>query len=244
MNSQWRSKTICALASVLTAALAVLIVLPADAENVRSQDSKIAELTTMTLGATEDDVRQALNEYAIDEEITAEEALDAALAEQSEAIRHSGQYRDRSSESGKVKLPTSYHKSDIYFTQTAIGAGHVGIYGDTYWVVEASGPEWKSDWYYNTTINVMPGANLLEVNTTQGKRDKAADYAYKNLRHRPYNLIFWNNKKDNGSLNCSQLVWLAYSKGAGIDLDGNGGKGVYPIDIFTSSKTRVNWVVR
>ena len=32
-------------------------------------------------------------------------------------------------------------------------------------------------------------------------------------------------------------------KGAGVDLDGNGGSGVFPYDIKQSTYTKVNWVV-
>lgn len=38
-------------------------------------------------------------------------------------------------------------------------------------------------------------------------------------------------------MNCSQLVWVAYMEAAGIDLDSNGGPGVYPYDIRDSSYT-------
>lgn len=56
----------------------------------------------------------------------------------------------RSSDPGTIPLPTSYYKGDIYYTPvTYYGAsihGHVGIYGDTNWVVEAPGDGHLSDW--------------------------------------------------------------------------------------------------
>jgi uncharacterized protein YycO len=38
-----------------------------------------------------------------------------------------------------------------------------------------------------------------------------------------------------GRKNCSQVVWVAYYDGAGINLDSNGGPGVDPSDILKSS---------
>lgn len=39
------------------------------------------------------------------------------------------------------------------------------------------------------------------------------------------------------TMNCSQLVWAAYMKSLNVDLDGNGGNGVYPGDIRDSPHT-------
>ncbi len=33
-------------------------------------------------------------------------------------------------------------------------------------------------------------------------------------------------------LNCSQLVWFAYVRTTGTDIDGNGGMGAYPRDLL------------
>lgn len=83
----------------------------------------------------------------------------------------------------------------------------------------------------------------FEVNTSQEVRDAAANYA-RDKAHpvversgAAYNYDFAFNRRDDGkSYNCSQLVWAAYgdaSKGK-IDLDSDGGFGVYPMDIRDS----------
>ena len=77
------------------------------------------------------------------------------------------------------------------------------------------------------------------VKTTTASRNKAAGHAYKKLRNKSYNLNFAFNKSTTSSkMNCSQLVWAAYKASTKIDLDGNGGPGVYPYNIKDSSKTK------
>ncbi|MBP3222386.1 MAG: hypothetical protein J6M18_00455 [Actinomycetaceae bacterium] len=72
-------------------------------------------------------------------------------------------------------------------------------------------------------------ASLIQAN-----RNKAANRA-KTYVGRAYNLKgFAFNKTANGKMNCSQLVWAAYKTATGIDLDGDGGHGVYPRDIKKS----------
>ena len=148
-----------------------------------------------------------------------------------------------------VTLPTSYYKGDMYLTPAATSGsnhGHIGIYGDTNWVVEASGPDYLSDWYWHYQISVAQGSKFLETTFSQVVPNCAADYAYNYLREYPYNAFFWDNKKNPSvhGLNCSQLVWLAYRIPTGADLDGNAGPGVYPYDIEGSPYTRVNWIVQ
>ena len=71
---------------------------------------------------------------------------------------------------------------------------------------------------------------------SQATQDAAADYAYNNLLERPYSINFAVNKGMNPHrLNCSQLVWFAYMRATGTDIDGNGGMGVYPKDLTVGS---------
>ena len=57
------------------------------------------------------------------------------------------------------------------------------------------------------------------------------------LLSRPYNDAFWANKscETTDNYNCSQLVWCAYNAITTINLDYNGGFGVYPNDIISSN---------
>lgn len=78
----------------------------------------------------------------------------------------------------------------------------------------------------------------------QVTKDSVADWANENLLGRPYNSNFAVNKFGSFSaLNCSQLVWHAYDVAAGIDLDSNGGVGVYPYNIKDSEHTEIYYTV-
>ena len=72
------------------------------------------------------------------------------------------------------------------------------------------------------------------------KRQQAASWALKQVK-KPYDPVWWNNKLNtsagNAKFNCSELVWKSWRFGAGVDLDVNGGKGVYPNDIKKSKRT-------
>ncbi|KXB33420.1 hypothetical protein HMPREF3192_01185, partial [Atopobium deltae] len=153
----------------------------------------------------------------------------------------------RSSQGADRQLCRSYYKGDMFLSPAStsfVSHGHIGIYGDKDWIVEAPGFFAKSRWAWHYNTFVGKGTVLMETTLTQAQQNAAADYAYNHLLGYPYNPIFWNNKELNPErLNCSQLVWLAYKKGAGVDLDGNGGAGVYPYDIKDSKYTKVNWVI-
>ncbi|WP_050773454.1 MULTISPECIES: YiiX/YebB-like N1pC/P60 family cysteine hydrolase [Brevibacterium] len=78
------------------------------------------------------------------------------------------------------------------------------------------------------------------MKTSQTKRNKAGSYAYNKLRGKKYSANFAVNKKTGSAkMNCSQLVWAAYKASVKIDLDGNGGLGVYPYNIKDSKHTHI-----
>lgn len=169
-------------------------------------------------------------------------------AMRTEALTASRTAELRSTESSSRTLPTAYYKGDMYltpsYTAAVVNHGHIGIYGGKDWVVEASGPKWDSNWWWHYQIPVAKGTVLMETTLAQSQQDAAADYAYHSLIGYSYNYKFWSNKEQSPTrLNCSQLVWLAYKKAVGVDLDGNGGPGVYPYDIKASPYTKVNWTV-
>ena len=84
----------------------------------------------------------------------------------------------------------------------------------------------------------------MDVKTSQTKRNKAGSYAYNKLRGKKYSANFAVNKKTGSAkMNCSQLVWAAYKASVKIDLDGNGGLGVYPYNTrIRSTRTHHNTI--
>ncbi|MFD4639769.1 YiiX/YebB-like N1pC/P60 family cysteine hydrolase [Lentzea sp. NPDC058436] len=141
----------------------------------------------------------------------------------------------------KVKVGNSRYKGDIFhsYAKTVVPHNHVGIFYTTKIVVEAPGPGSQSKARTAATLNKCGPVYKMYVKAKQSTRNKAANYAYNSLRGKSYDLDFAVNKINSTlRLNCSELVWRAY-KAAGIELDHNGGTGVYPNDIKNDDSTVV-----
>lgn len=137
-----------------------------------------------------------------------------------------------------VPLIAPRQAGDIFvLTNGAFGFGHTGIYVNSSQIVHAPGLGVNSlaDSYIN--VGAASGSVGQEI-TTVSARAGAASYALTKLVGKPYNINFWNNKYVVAkSYNCSQLVWASYKGAASLDLDGNGGLGVYPWDLEKSKLT-------
>lgn len=146
-----------------------------------------------------------------------------------------------SSGGGTRTLGSATAKGDVFVSPAStlfIQHGHTGIYYALTAIVEAPGSGQKSRSISASSVTVGTGTVKQHVAVTQTKRDAAGAYAYSNLRGKEYNTNFAFNRDAYGTkMNCSQLVWAAYTIKAGIDLDSNGGFGVYPYNIKDSSLT-------
>ncbi|QFU92739.1 hypothetical protein YIM_37910 [Amycolatopsis sp. YIM 10] len=139
---------------------------------------------------------------------------------------------------GKAK-----NKGDVFhsYAQTAVFKhNHIGIYYTTNTIVEAPGKGQKSKSVTASTLKKCGPIYKMYVEAKQSSRDKAANYAYNNLRDKEYDSNFVTNKTSNNTkLNCSELVWKAYKKAVDIELDGDGGLGVFPNDIKNDGSTEI-----
>jgi hypothetical protein len=143
----------------------------------------------------------------------------------------------------KRDLGVARYRGDVYYARSVlarfINHGHVGIYYDTNIVIEARGEGINSVFAPVAGRQYCRTIEKMDVDVSISTQIKAADYAYKNLTGRAYDGNFaFNKDKSVTKLNCSELVWKAYKFGANIDLDKDGGTGVYPLDILWSNRTR------
>lgn len=146
----------------------------------------------------------------------------------------------------KKALPYS-SKGDIFFVDSSFWWNHVGMYTSYNAIVEAMPDDQvhycstsSPDAAQEPVDNNNDSRILTTGNTTYA--NKAVAWVFANVPDgTPYDADFINNKGDNemSALNCSELVWRAYKYGAGIDLDSNGGLGVYPNDINESPLLKV-----
>lgn len=132
-------------------------------------------------------------------------------------------------------------KGNFYYTpsQTAyLNHGHVGMYYNSTTIVESVPSDGVRT--ISTTKRKVDssGAIVKSVDTTKAKRNAAADWAYSQLGE-SYSYNFATNRSTGhtGAKNCSKLIWSAYKLKASIDLDVDGGLGVYPRDVRDASAT-------
>jgi len=210
-----------------------------------SQVAEIAEaLVVLNPGVTVEQVLVEAEQLATEFDTTVEDILEQQLSGAQEAILVAGGDNfavvPHSGGGGNIQLGNAVRKGDIFVASAGIfGAyGHTGIYVSKGIIVHAPGLGQVSRYDYANDFEVGSGAVKQYVKTTQANRDAAANYAYDYMRGKPYNIFFAGNKHvPADTYNCSQLVWGAYKHIVNIDLDGNGGPGVYPYDIKGSSLT-------
>ncbi|MGW5982717.1 YiiX/YebB-like N1pC/P60 family cysteine hydrolase [Bacillus mycoides] len=142
--------------------------------------------------------------------------------------------------SGGVYTITNSTKGNIYYTpsQTAyLDHGHVGLYYLPDTIVE-SVPSTGVRTIKTSNRLVDAGAVIQTVSTSTQNKENAVNWAYSEVGE-PYSYNFMNNRNTghDGAKNCSKLVWSAFLLKANIDLDKDGGLGVYPRDIRDSGYT-------
>lgn len=83
---------------------------------------------------------------------------------------------------------------------------------------------------------------VKSVNTTWQNKNDAAWRAKDRVGKDGYSYNFATNRNTThyGAKNCSKLIWSAYKlNSGGLDLDKDGGAGVYPRDVHDAKQTSV-----
>lgn len=124
--------------------------------------------------------------------------------------------------------------------------GHAGEWDETYW----HGSLYDSCiWSANTTpvngvqreaprkYRAYDGAYALWVPTASStKRAAARSYCRAQLGE-PYDI--GSSKSNQSAWYCSKICWSSYRYTAGMDLDGDGGYWVWPIDLVNDAQTSI-----
>ncbi|AKK03116.1 hypothetical protein [Corynebacterium epidermidicanis] len=129
---------------------------------------------------------------------------------------------------------------DIQF-DSYVNYDHVGIFIRPDTIVEAEGLGKTARSFGIDQSPIRPDVQRFHVDSAIDPRtiQAAASFAEQAAnRQTPYDANPFVNKgsssDDYAKLNCSELVWRAYHAYSGIDLDSNGGPGVWPKDIVNS----------
>jgi uncharacterized protein YycO len=144
----------------------------------------------------------------------------------------------------KVVVPCSWRQGDFFFSDASTAGvtyGHNGLFSQTCQTVEAVGgstPVTAFNLGSHTvwTSSDAPARSRGPNNVSAAARAKAAVFAL-SQRGKAYNSSFASNRHvQSATYNCSQLVWAAWMTAANLDLDKDGGWGVYPIDLRDSPR--------
>lgn len=170
-----------------------------------------------------------------DEELhrIATESRNAMTAKQKDSARPPRGFFDKNIPAGKAE-----RVGDIFYSSNStigIPHGHTAIYVSHYTYVEATTPHVRLVHGYKAEAPKPVYKYYVGWSWQSPNKYKAANFA-KTKIGKSYNYFFWNNKTVHAnSYNCSQLVWAAYkSTDPNVDLDSDGGPGVYPTDIQKS----------
>ncbi|KZE63812.1 hypothetical protein AWM68_11900 [Fictibacillus phosphorivorans] len=154
-----------------------------------------------------------------------------------------GEFGTMGGSGGTVSVGTST-KGNFYYTasQTAyMNHGHVGMYYTSSTIVE-SVPDTGVRTISTTLRKVDQGdAQVKSVTTSTTNRDNAANWAFSRVGIDAYSYNFVTNRTTShiGDKNCSKLIWSAYKLNGNLDLDVDGGLGVYPRDVRDAPDTKL-----
>ncbi|WP_143590720.1 hypothetical protein [Thermoactinospora rubra] len=206
-------------------------------------DDAFTRLLQLNPGLSAAELERSMREAAATTGLTYDKAIMTALAEAESHARSGGSAGTQSDPStcNRVYVGTAAYKGDIFYSASStygVSHGHTGIYSERAWITEARGSGDLSGEFYYSGRQYCSKIEKMFVSTSQTNRDSAGNYASAYLTGKPYNSNFaWNKGGDISTLNCSELVYKAYKRSVNIDLDGDGGLGVYPNDIKNSSLT-------
>jgi len=208
-------------------------------------DESIKEASNL-LGKSEDEViNQILSELKVQKTLTEEERLknstNGTISKSSATTYAVG--TTSKGDGTTYSLGAAKLNGDVFYEPAStfsVEHGHVGIY-----------------WTSNIIVESMPGDGVRVLNRSNKKveggshiftfsgisqtiKNKASNWAY-NREGESYSYNFATNRLTShyGDKNCSKLVWSAYKVEGNVDLDSNGGLGVYPKDILKHSSSSI-----
>ena len=206
-------------------------------------DESIKEASNL-LGKSEDEViNQILSELKVQKTLTEEERLkNSTNGTKSKAS--SSTYSTGSGSSGTTySLAAAKYNGDVFYEPAStfsVEHGHVGIYWTSNIIVESM-PSDGVRVLNRSNKKVESGSYIFTFSgISQTIKNNASNWAY-NRQGESYSYNFATNRLTShyGDKNCSKLVWSAYKVEGNVDLDSNGGLGVYPKDILRHSSSSI-----
>lgn len=215
--------------------------------NINTNQEILTLMPGMTIKEVDEMIKETANSLGKSEDEIATQILSELKTQQELTEKEKSKLTKGSSGGGgsvtTYTLGAAKYNGDVFYEPAStfsVQHGHVGIY-------------WTSD----IVVESMPGDGVRSINRTNKKVEKgskiftfsgvsvatqndASNWAYAR-KGESYSYNFATNRTTShyGAKNCSKLVWSAYKVKANLDLDKDGGLGVYPKDILYHSKSSV-----
>lgn len=193
------------------------------------------------LGKSEEEIsNQILSELKVQENLDKKEESSLKHEQPISNIRNANPFNPGE---GIYTLIKPQHNGDIFYEPSStlyVNHGHVGIYWSDDTIVESlygSGVVSKS--IYDKKVET--GTKVFTLSgVNDSTKTAASNWAYDRIGD-PYSINFATNRETSyyGAKNCSKLVWSAYMATDNLDIDSNGGLGIYPKDILNYSKSSI-----
>lgn len=208
--------------------------------------SYVDEILTLQPDVSSNELMSSVEEIAKNTGETEQQILEQIYKElkndQAQGLAEAKSNQTSGDSGGTVSVGNST-KGNFYYTpsQTAyLDHGHVGLYYTSTTIVE-SVPSAGVRTISTTARKVdSSGALVKSVSTTTTNRNNAANWAYSQVgQSYSYNFATNRSTGHNGAKNCSKLIWSAYKLNGNLDLDDDGGLGVYPRDVRDAPSTKL-----
>lgn len=213
-------------------------------EKVSTKDHILNFILEKNPGLEKEELMADINKIVVDEKKSEMEILEQIkneLKSQEENI-NKGEITTLGNNKG-TKIIGNSKKGNIYYTSAAtwgLNHGHVGMYYKKTHIVE-SVPKLGVRSISAKKRKVEKGAVVKSVKVSTKKKNAAVDWGKGRIKKDGYSVNFATNRTTGhyGSKNCSKLIWSAFKLKAKIDIDKNGGLGVYPRDVRDSGYTKL-----
>ena len=203
-----------------------------------NSNSYLDEISTLQPDVSTEEMMSSVKEIAKNTGETEQQILEQIYKElkndQAQGLAEANSNQTSGGSGGTVSVGNST-KGNFYYTpsQTAyLDHGHVGLYYTSTTIVE-SVPSSGVRTISTTARKVdSSGALVKSVSTSTTNRNNAANWAYSQVgQSYSYNFATNRSTGHNGAKNCSKLIWSSYKLNGNLDLDKDGGLGVYPRDV-------------
>lgn len=143
---------------------------------------------------------------------------------------------------GYNPISFTYFESGDIVVVTGTATGHAGVFDRGYYTGLYSYAVWSANTSPRNGVQREPCIKYRSYDSAcalwMPYWDSRALYARNYARAQngePYNIS--SSKSDQSRWYCSKLAWAAWRYTAGVDLDGDGGYWVWPVDLISSRHT-------